>query len=371
MPLPPKRKPWRHGLAILAILLLGFLFLWPVPVDPVAWQPAPAPSLADGPYAANERLSALTAVGSPGLPGPEAVLLDDNGHLVTGLRDGRVVRSSADGRALKLIAHTGGRPLGLAWHPDGRLLVADARRGLLAITVDDGQIQVLHAADDPTLPLGFTDDLAVSADGRHIYFSDASARWGYGQDTQAILEHRGDGRLLRYDLDSGKSQVLLDGLQFANGVALSPDEDYVLVVETGAYRIQRYWLSGARAGQHEPFVDNLPGFPDNVRHNGRDRYWVALFAPRNALVDGLAQRPFLRKIMARLLLVLPRPVERRAMALAFDADGRLLENLQATGSDSYAPITTVLEADNWLYFGSLTRDHLARLPLAAAFSESE
>lgn len=365
------RKRLRHTLAIIVILLLGFLFLWPVQVEPVAWQPPPAPSLQEGAYASNERLQALTPVGSPGLPGPEALLLDDNGHLIAGLQDGRVIRTSADGRAVKQIADTGGRPLGLAWHPDGRLLIADAKRGLLAITLDSGRIQVLHAANDADLPLGFTDDLAVTADGRHIYFSDASLRWGYGQDTEAILEHAGDGRLLVHDLDTGRSRVLLDNLQFANGVALTPDEDAVLVVETGAYRIQRYWLRGPRAGQHELFVDNLPGFPDNIRHNGRDRYWVALFAPRNLLIDGLAERPFVRKIMARALLVLPRPVEKRAMALAFDHEGQLLENLQATGSDSYAPITTVLEADNWLYFGSLTQDHLARLPLAAAFSESE
>ena len=39
----------------------------------------------------------------------------------------------------------------------------------------------------------------------------------------------------------------MDGLQFANGVVLSPDESYLLVAETGAYRITRLWLGGARA----------------------------------------------------------------------------------------------------------------------------
>lgn len=96
------------------------------------------------------------------------------------------------------------------------------------------------------VPFGFTDDVAVDASGRYAYFSDASSRWGYGQDGEAVIEHGGDGRLLRYDFSTGNTEVLLDQLQFANGVALGPDERYVLVNETGAYRISRYWLKGER-----------------------------------------------------------------------------------------------------------------------------
>ncbi len=46
-------------------------------------------------------------------------------------------------------------------------------------------------------------------------------------------------RLLKYSPDSGKVEVVLDGLYFANGVQLSKDESFLLVVETSRCRIQK------------------------------------------------------------------------------------------------------------------------------------
>jgi sugar lactone lactonase YvrE len=106
-----------------------------------------------------------------------------------------------------------------------------------------------------------------------------------------VIEHGGDGRLLRHDFSNGHTDVLLDQLQFANGVALGPNEEYVLVNETGAYRISRYWLKGDKAGVHDLFIDNLPGLPDNLSFNAQDRFWVALYSPRNPLLDGFAGYP--------------------------------------------------------------------------------
>src|SRR3546814_15291292 len=63
---------------------------------------------------------------------------------------------------------------------------------------------------------------------------------------------------------SGQTKTLMQGLHFANGVAVGPGASYLLVSETNEYRIWRYWLKGVRAGQQEIFADNLPGFPDNL-----------------------------------------------------------------------------------------------------------
>lgn len=339
----------------------GFLLLAPTAVQPVAWQPPKAPALT-GVYADNTRLRGVERLARGRIDGPEAVLADPAGDLVTGLHDGRVVRVSARDGSVTPLADTGGRPLGLAWHPDGRLLIADARKGLLALT-PSGHLQVLSTAAEGR-PLRFTDDVAVSADGRHAWFSDASVRWGYGEDGEAIMEHGGDGRLLRHDFDSGRTEVVMRGLEFANGVTLGPGEDYVLVNETGAYRVARLWLKGPRAGQQDVFIDNLPGLPDNLTFNGRDRFWVALYTPRNPLLDRFANWPRIRQVFARALQVLPKPVEHRAMALALDTRGQVLATLQDGGPDNYSPITCVREVGHWLYFGSLKQDSIARLPLS-------
>lgn len=353
----------RIALAVTAAIA-AWLTLAPTDVRPVAWQPPQAPSLKAGPYAENSRLAGLERLGGGRLDGPEALLTDAQGRVITGLHDGRVVRLESGDGTLTTLAETDGRPLGLAWHPDGRLIIADAVQGLLALA-PDRSLQTLVPASG-ALRLGFTDDVAVSADGRHAWFSDASARWGYGHDGEAIMEHGGDGRLLRHDFATGRTEVVLDHLEFANGVALGPDERFVLVNETGAYRITRLWLKGPKAGTRDIFIDNLPGLPDNLSFNGRDRFWVALYTPRNPLLDTFAGHPGVRKAFARALQVIPKPVEHRAMVLGLSVDGQVVANLQDAGSGNYSPITTVRESDEWLYFGSLKQDSIARMPLKSA-----
>ncbi|TFF13612.1 SMP-30/gluconolactonase/LRE family protein [Pseudomonas sp. BCA14] len=360
-------KKLRHLLFVLCLAVIAFLLLMPTRVQPVNWTPPKAPSLKDGVYAENQRLRHIQKVGAQDIPGPEALLLDAQGLLISGLHDGRIIRTSPDSQSLEVLANTGGRPLGMALHPDGRLIIADGIKGLLAL---DGARQLTTLSTSAGgVPFGFTDDVAVDAAGRYAYFSDASSRWGYGQDGEAVIEHGADGRLLRYDFNHGTTEVLLDHLQFANGVALGPDENYVLVNETGAYRISRYWLKGERSGSHDLFIDNLPGLPDNLSFNGHDRFWVALYSPRNPLLDVFAGYPTLRKVMVRALMVVPKPIERKAFVLGLDTDGKVIANLQDGTAGNYSPITTARECGNWLYFGSLTNTSMARLPMKLALND--
>lgn len=362
------RFPLRKVLLSAVLVIAGYLLLAPTRIEPVAWQPAPAPSLKEGVYAENTALAGIERIGPSRIAGPEALLVDTEGFLITGLHDGRVIRTSLDGNSLKVLANTGGRPLGLALHPDGRLIIADAVKGLLALA-GDGTLTTLSTRAG-NIALGFTDDVVIDAAGRFAYFSDASSRWGYGEHGEAVMEHGGDGRLLRYDFETGATDVLVHGLEFANGVALGPDEAFVLVNETGAYRIKRLWLKGNQAGTTDNFIDNLPGMPDNLSFNGKDRFWVALYSPRNPLLDVFAPYPFIRKMLARAMQVIPPPVEHRAMALGLDTEGRVIANLQDAGSDNYSPVTSVREVGEWLYFGSLQQTRMARLPLAVALPEA-
>ncbi len=357
---------FHHLVLSVIVAVAAFLLLMPTRVQPVAWTPLPAPSLTSGPYADNQRLKSLERVGLDDIDGPEALLLE-NDVLITGLHDSRLIRSSLDGKTTQVLADTGGRPLGLARHPNGLLVIADAVKGLLSLDAQGRLIALSTAANG--VPFGFTDDVVIDKSGHYAYFTDASSRFGYGHDGEAIIEHSGDGRLLRYDFQTGKTALLLDKLEFANGVSLGPDEAFVLVNETGAYRISRYWLSGPKAGTHDLFIDNLPGLPDNLAFNGRDRFWVALYAPRNALLDATAPHPFVRKMITRALTVLPKPVEKRGFALGLDLEGKVIANLQDGTSGNYSPITTVREYGEWLYVGSLKEKHLARLPLSTALQD--
>ncbi len=350
---------------LLLLLLAGWLLAAPTEVLPVAWSAPEAPSLESGPYAENSQPIIPIRLGQGlGIENPETVLPDAQGRLFAGLEDGRIVRLTLQKNApqVETLVNTGGRPLGLAWHPKGTLIVADAKAGLLEVDLTNRVVTTLTNSAEGRA-FGFTDNLAVSSDGRFAYFSDASEKWHYGQHTEAILEHGGDGRLLSYEFATRTTKVLLSGLQFANGVALGPDDAYVLVNETGSFRISRFWLKGEHAGTKDIFVDNLPGLPDNLTFNGRDKFWVAIFAPRDPLLDKMSQRPFLRRMLGRALQLFPLPIKHRSMALGFDLGGKIVGNLQIDGSNNYWPITNVIESGNGLIFGSLNQDGMARYPL--------
>jgi sugar lactone lactonase YvrE len=348
-------------IAAIAIALFAYLAFWPVPIEPVAWDAPTAPAL-EGRYAANERLAAVRRVGAGVGIGPEDVAVDATGNVFVGYEDGRIVRFAPDGGQHALLADTGGRPLGLEFDADGRLVVCDGYKGLLRIAMD-GAIEVL-ATEADGLPFGFTNDLDI-APGGTIYFTDASSRFGPAMKARDdVLEHGGRGRLIRHDPATGATTVLLDGLQFANGVALAPDGRSVLVAQTGRYDVLRYWLEGDRAGTHEVFIDNLPGIPDGISSNGRDTYWLALFTVRNPVLDALSGWPRLRKVAYRLPEFLqPQPVP-YAFVLGLSLDGEVVHNLQHPGRASFSPVTSATEARGRLYLGSLTQDSFGVLDLA-------
>jgi hypothetical protein len=167
-----------------------------------------------------------------------------------------------------------------------------------------------------------------------------------------FLEGRATGRLLRYDPRTRRVEVVLARLMFANGVALGPGDEYVLVNETLAARITRYWLGGPKAGQSDIFASALPGYPDNLTYNGR-LFWVALPSPRSPALEALARWPWLRKVVQRL----PTPLReqslgRTAWVLGFDTEGQVAHNLQDPAGH-YGPVTSVIEANGRLYFGSI------------------
>ena len=284
--------------AMLAVMALGsfWLLFSPVPIEPAGWRPGEDPAGA-APWLPSGSLGAARLV--PTGPGPESILIGPRGGIFTGLQDGRIARYAPDG-SVTAIADTGGRPLGLKFDANGRLVVADAVRGLLTVS-SSGTVSVLADSVAGERMLA-AEEVAVARDGA-IWLTDGSQRFGNEDRLTDAWEGRPTGRLLYWSPVTRKARVVLEGLAFANGLAFSPDEDFVLVTESDRYRIRRLWLKGEKSGTSDFFVDNLPGHPDGLSAV-EDGYWVAFAAPRMPFVDWLAPRPFLRKALYRLFLLL-------------------------------------------------------------------
>lgn len=349
-------------LAVLAGLVLYLLF-WPVPITPVAWEAPPNPGYT-GVFAINQRLRNLETLPLGEHHGPEEVVVDDQGRIYAATLEGLIIRLAADGTQPRVWANTGGRPLGIVFDSVGNLIVADAFRGLLRIA-PNAEVSVL-ATEADGVPIRYANNVDVAADGK-IYFSDASTRFGareIGNTLPAsmleLMEHGGSGRLLVYDPATGKATTLLKELHFANGVAVSADQSSVLVNETGMYRVLHYWLAGPKVGQVEPFIEQLPGFPDNLTRGQDGRYWLAMIAPRSPLLDDLADKPWLRTVIQRLPDFLRPKAKAYGHIIALDGDGKVVWDGQDPAGQ-FPMITSVTETDRYLYLGSLATTAVGRL----------
>ncbi|RUU72975.1 SMP-30/gluconolactonase/LRE family protein, partial [Mesorhizobium sp. M7A.T.Ca.TU.009.01.3.1] len=149
--------------------------------------------------------------------------------------------------------------------------------GTVAKVTDETNRSLLSVIDDSRLRL--PDDLDIAPDGR-IFFSEATIRYEMSEWAVDALEGRGNGRLICHDPRTGSTRTILRGLIFPNGVTICRDGQSLLFAETWACRISRYWFDGPDKGKREIFLDNLPGYPDNLNRGSDGTYWIALLGMR-------------------------------------------------------------------------------------------
>jgi sugar lactone lactonase YvrE len=355
-------RPRHIAVLIPVVLLVAWGGLAPTPIEPVAWEPAPSPGF-ERRFKPNADFSSLALFPIEEGYGPETIALGPDGYLYAGLMGGAIIRFRPDGSKMETWATTGSRPNGMQFDDSGNLILTDSWRGLLSIS-PDREISVLATDADGTA-LGFPDDLAIASDGT-VWFSDGSTRFSDGESHYDAIEGIASGRLLSYDPKTGSIQTRIDGLRFANGIAFGPAEEYILVNESLGYRTLRHWLKGPRAGQTEVFIDNYPGFPDNIRFNGSDTFWIACFSNRIALLDWIQPHPFSKKVLSRFGALLPNTDTKwfasPGFVIGVDLEGRIVHNLQDEDR-RFLATTTALEHHGHLYLGSVVMHAVARIPL--------
>lgn len=332
--------------ALFASVALSAALYAPGGVDARRWQPPPAPDVG-GSWQPNERLHAAVRE-QAGLDGPDTVLPGPDGYRYTAVGGGRIVRWHA-GAAVEPFATVDGRPVGLNFGADGALYGADELTGVLWKIEPDGTARRL-ADRYGARRLNLLNDVWPAADGS-VYFTESTARWPLHENPRAMLEHGGDGSVFVWRRD-GRVERVMEGLQFANGVVLPLEEDYLLVAETGAYRIARLYLRGERAGQRDVLIDNLPGFPGDLSRAPDGSYWCSLLSSRNPLLDHLGPQPWARRLLGRLPLSWLPSAQPYPFVFRFDAEGVVVETLRASPGSGLPSFSSVVQDGDDLLLGT-------------------
>lgn len=325
-------------LLLVFIVVAGlYLSFWPTGFDAQNWTPPNAPDIS-----ADRALATTEVLGD--VAGPEDIEVTA-AAIYAGLSDGRVIKMVRQApHTVTTILNTKGRPLGIDFGQDGSLYIADVEKGVLQWK--DDQLTVLVPASDT---YRFIDDVVIANNTNKLYFSNASERWGLHDADADILEHKATGSIIEYDLNTKTSRTVAKNLGFANGVTLSQDEKVLYFNETAAYRVWRYEIATDKLSV---LAENLPGLPDNIS-TASDGLWVALFTPRNDILDSLADKAWLRNAIFRLpKALMPEPAH-HALAVKLSFDGTILRTTEDSSLTAYAPITSVIEVENGLYLSSL------------------
>ncbi|XP_072962638.1 protein STRICTOSIDINE SYNTHASE-LIKE 6-like [Typha angustifolia] len=363
------RNPWPSLRLLLLLLTPAVLSI--ILYKPRDFEAAPLPG--DYPFSASlavpERhgrvLAAAERLGEGVLVGPEDLAYDgESGYLYTGCYDGWIRRvrlvGDEDDDELKVEdwVRVRGRPLGIAFAPDGSLIVADAYEGLLKVKPDK-EVELL-TDEAEGLKFKLTDGVDVASDGV-IYFTDASYKYDHEIHILDILEGRPHGRLMSFDPSTNRTAVLARDLYFANGVSLAPDQDSLIFCESVLRRCRRYHIRGENRGTIDKFIENLSGFPDNIHYDKEGHYWIGLPVGRTLSWDIMCKYPILRKILFILqkFVTVPHNLGDSG-GLSVALDGKPI-TLYTDPDLDFA--TGWLKIGRYLYYASLHKDYITRIDL--------
>ncbi|CAO2043591.1 unnamed protein product [Urochloa humidicola] len=292
------------------------------------------------------------------LRGPESVAFDgaDDGPY-SGVSDGRVLKWNEQARRWSTYAYgpgynakactasrtrpaevtesVCGRPLGLRFHYEsGNLYIADAYKGLMRVGPGGGEATVLATMVDG-VPLRFTNGVDVDQVTGEVYFTDSSTKYTRSQHERVTATGDSTERLMKYDPETNHVTVLQSGITYPNGLAMSADRTHLVVALTGPCKLLRYWITGPKAGTSEMLAD-LPGYPGNVRLDGKGGFWVALHREK---------------------MELPIGPDSHLLAVRVDADGKVLQVMR--GPKNVRPTEVVERKGGKLYMGSVELPHVA------------
>lgn len=273
----------------------------------------------------------------------EDILVDKNEVIY--FANGQEITKISPDEKMEVFAHTGGQNLGMAFDNEGNIIVANNSKGVLKIN-NKGKVETL-------VPANYPNGVAVSKDGT-IYYSDSSSKY-YGTKKSYFLDYleaRPYGKLFSFNPKTRELKTLLTDLRYANGVALSKNEDFLLVNETYGYKITKYYIKGAKAGTKEVFKDSLYGYPDGISSDDKGDFYVAIYAPRKPFLDLIHKYPFLKAQLAKLpQSMLPKP-DKNSSILVIDENGKVLKKYYDNTGNIFS-LSSVKRYDRTLYIGTL------------------
>ncbi len=343
----------KRGTILPLIFISSIIILESCSIHPVAWNPDKTPS-----YSAavkfNEKLTSAIKIDLNKWEGPEDIEFDNSGNLYCGVHnkdftDGRILKIDPSGKVEEFY-NSGSWVSGLHYY-NNNLIALSHKEGLISIN-QDKKASVLADKDEDGNRFYIPNGIDIAHDGK-IYFSNTSEISAYNikYGRKLILEMKPRGGVYCFNPNTNYLTTLMKGTFFGNGLVLSKDEDYLLIVETTKYRVLKYWIEGEKKGRTEIFIDNLPGFPNGISIREDGSYWLGFTTKRNEALDKIHPKVNMKKLVYCLPQILQPKADKFGMIMNISADGKILETLYDTKGVILSEAGAVKEHKGFLYIG--------------------
>lgn len=340
--------------ALLGTVVSSLLFFYSCGIHPVAWTPGEIKAYVPV-TALNEHLTRAQKIDLKGWLGPEDIVFDSLGNLYCGVHNkdfsnGCILRIDTNGNVEEFY-NAGSWVAGLHFDTKHNLIALSHKQGLISIDAHK-KVTVLASIDESGNQFFIPNGIDIASDGK-IYFTNTSevARYTIKYGRKLILEMRPHGALYCFDPQDNSVKTLIEGTYFGNGVVLSDDESYLLMVETTKYRVLKYWLKGVKTGQTEIFADSLQGFPNGISSDGDGNYWLGFTTKRNEALDKIHPKPAMKKMVYGLPGFLQPKAERFGMIFKLAGNGCVIQALYDTKGIVIPEAGAVKEQNGYLYIG--------------------
>ncbi|MCP4165052.1 MAG: SMP-30/gluconolactonase/LRE family protein [Chloroflexi bacterium] len=200
-----------------------------------------------------------------GLDHPECVTWGADGYVYAGGEAGQIYRVNLDDGAFVEIGNTGGFILGLCLDGDNNVYACDMVKQAVMRVSASGEVST-YTSGSPERAMGVPNYPVFDAQG-NLYVSDSG---GWKESTGCIyrIEPNGD------------TNVIIDSLNFANGLALSPDGSALYVVLSLVPGVGKVKLmSDGSVGPLEIVVTLDKVIPDGIAFDVQGNLYIACYTP--------------------------------------------------------------------------------------------
>ncbi|MGI6850607.1 strictosidine synthase [Mesorhizobium sp. 1B3] len=210
---------------------------------------------------------------------PDDLARDGEGLLFSS--EGKILRLSKDGNS-QLVAEFGSNVTAIAASPNGRIAIALAEGGIVILDRDGSRVVLDRIGKGP---VSCITALCFPSE-RELIVAQGSAERAHTEWKRDLMERRSDGAVWRLALEGGRQTLLATQLGWPLGLS-SAQDGRVVVSESWRHRL----VAVAEGGPPETVLADLPGYPARIHRDPAGGYWLAVFAPRNQIIEFIQREP--------------------------------------------------------------------------------